>query len=228
MQFSEFDLDGKVLSAIDGFMDPFNPPPEHNPDLLYRISSGKPVPKEVEEDVFRADPAGIKLKQTFVKERLNPATKTKRFYDPVKKLKLKSMGDVEAQSRVAKDKTITYAEQSDFAIQAIAKATSLEKPISLEELMSYSITSVPSALGTPDGFFCKTNKATIVHHLSDEYLARRPPEDEVFHIEDGNAVFHSMTNVPDTFKGIALKLLDQSSYKKSYIFSTDSSPREFP
>ena len=127
-----------------------------------------------------------------------------------------------AQSRVSKDKAITYAEQSDFAFQAIAKATSLETPISLDELMTYSITSVPSALGTPDGFFAKTNKATIVHHLSDEYLAPRPPEEEVFHIEDGNAVFHAMTNIPGTFKGIALKLLDQSAKKKSMIFSTDS------
>ena len=108
----------KVMSAIDGFMDPFNPPPEHDPDLLYRISSGKPVPKEVEEDVFRANPAGVRLKEAFIKERLNPETKSKRFYDPVKKLKLKTMGDVEAQSRVAKDKAITYAEQSDSALQA--------------------------------------------------------------------------------------------------------------
>ena len=61
-----------------------------------------------------------------------------------------------------------------------------------------------------------------MHHLSDEYLAARPPEEEVFHIEDGNAVFHAMTNLPDTFKGIALKLLDQSANKKSMIFSTDS------
>ena len=87
--------------------------------------------------------------------------------------------------------------------------------------MTYSITTIPSVLGTPDGFFPKTNKATIVHHLSGEYLAVRPPEEQVFRIEDGNAVFHSMTNIPDTFRGIALKLLDQSTNKNSMIFSTD-------
>ena len=52
-------------------MGPFNPPPEHNPDLIYQISSGKPVPKEIEEDVFRADPAGVKIKEALVKELLN-------------------------------------------------------------------------------------------------------------------------------------------------------------
>ena len=103
----------KVLFAIDGFMNPFNPPPEHNPYLLYRISPGKPIPKEIEEDVFRANPAGVKLKKTFIEERFKPETKSKKFYDPIKKLNLKCMGDVVAQSIIAKDKSITYAEQSD-------------------------------------------------------------------------------------------------------------------
>ena len=102
------------------------------------------------------------------------------------------MGDVVAQSIVAKDKAITCAEYwvEWSALQAIPKALALEKPISLDELMTYSITTIPSVLGTPDGFFPKTNnlKATIVHHLSGEYLAVRPPEEQVFHIEDGNAV----------------------------------------
>ena len=74
----------KVLSAINGFMDPFNPPPEHDPDLLYCISSDKPVPKEVVEDVFQANPAGVRLKEALTKECLNLETKCKRVYDPVK------------------------------------------------------------------------------------------------------------------------------------------------
>ena len=65
-------------------MDPFNPPPEHDPDLLYRISSDNPVPKEVVEDVFQANPAGVRLKEALTKERLNLETKSKRVYDPVK------------------------------------------------------------------------------------------------------------------------------------------------
>ena len=111
--------------------------------------------------MFRADSSGVRLKEAFIKVRLNPETKSKRFYDTVKKLKLKSMGDVVTQSRVGKEMPITYADQSDFALRAIAKATSLEKPISLDELMTYSITSVPSALGTPDVFLPKPTRQQL-------------------------------------------------------------------
>ena len=74
----------RVESAIDGFMDLFDPPADVNPEFLYRLSSGRPVPKSIQVDVFRAKPAGKSAKQRFVRERLNPETRCKRFYDPIK------------------------------------------------------------------------------------------------------------------------------------------------
>ena len=41
-------------------------------------------------------------------------------------------------------------------------------------------------------------------------------------IQDGNALFHTMTNLPPTFGGICLQILDLMVAKKSFIFSTDS------
>ena len=90
--------------------------------------------------------------------------------------------------------------------------------------MTYPINDVPCAFGTPDGFFNKTNKATIVHHLSDDHLTQDPQttsDNDIFYIEDGNAFFHSMTNIPNTFKEIGLKILDSTAHKKNVIFSTD-------
>ena len=139
----------RVESAILGFMDPFDPPPEVNPEFLYRISSGRPVPQAIQTNVFRAKPAGKAAKQKFIRDRLNPQTKCKRFYDPVKKLKLKTMGDVKPAKKTSlKDShSITYAEQTDFFLQALAKSQILDIPISFDQLMTYSVNDVPSAFG---------------------------------------------------------------------------------
>ncbi len=66
--------------------------------------------------------------------------------------------------------------------------------------MKYLLTTVPHALATPDGFMAKTNKATLVHHLSDNYATPNFPNmNYLYCVEDGNAVVHSLTAVPATF-----------------------------
>ena len=88
--------------------------------------------------------------------------------------------------------------------------------------MCYSLSPVPHSLGTPDGFFMKTNKAAMLHFLLDERKDEVPyPKDAIF-IQDGNALFHALTNLPLTFGGICLQVLDQMAAKKNFIFSTDS------
>ena len=47
------------------------------------------------------------------------------------------------------------------------------------------------------------------------------PKDSVF-IQDGNAVFHTMTNLAPIFRGITLQLRDLMLPKRDFVFSTDS------
>ena len=97
----------------------------------------------------------------------------------------------------------------------------LDMPIDLKELMHYPLSPVPHALGTPDGFFAKTNKATILHYLlqdRDEEVTY--PKDALF-IQDGNALFHMMTNLQPTCDQICMMLLDNMIPKKHFVFSTD-------
>ena len=91
----------------------------------------------------------------------------------------------------------------------LIKSQCLDEPIDIGELMSYSLTPVPHSLGTPDGFFNKTNKAAMLHYLIDD-----TPEEVVvpansMYIQDGNALFHALKNLPPTFGEICLKVLDQ-------------------
>lgn len=104
----------------------------------------------------------------------------------------------------------------------LIKSQCLDEPIDIGELMSYSLTPVPHSLGTPDGFFNKTNKAAMLHYLIDD-----TPEEVVvpansMYIQDGNALFHALKNLPPTFGEICLKVLDQMVAKTNFVFSTDS------
>ena len=98
----------------------------------------------------------------------------------------------------------------------------LNAPIDLDVLLSYSLFSVPHCLCTPDGFFPKTNKTSMLRFLMEDYNAEvKYPKDSMF-IQDKNALFHTLANFPPTFRGISLQILDLMVSKKGFIFSTDS------
>lgn len=89
--------------------------------------------------------------------------------------------------------------------------------------MKYCLMPVPPSLGTPDGFFSKTNKATILHYLMEDVAPEELPypKDALF-IQDGMALLHVLTNLPPTCGEICLQILDQMVAKKHFLFSTDS------
>ena len=97
----------------------------------------------------------------------------------------------------------------------------IDEPLDLEELMTYSLTPVPPCLGTPDGYFAKSNKATMLHYLLTDHTEEVPYPKDALHIQDGNALFHALKDLPPTFGGICLKVLDHMASKKNFVFSTD-------
>lgn len=104
----------------------------------------------------------------------------------------------------------------------LIKSQHLDEPIDLDELMRYSLTPVPHSLGTSDGFFNKTNKAAMLHYLMEDAPEEVPYPTDSLYIQDGNALFHALKNLPPTFGAICLQVLDQMVAKKNFIFSTDS------
>ena len=62
----------------------------------------------------------------------------------------------------------------------------------------------------------------MLHFLLDDSLENASYPKDAIHIQDGNALFHALTNLPPTFGRIALQILDQMASKKNFIFSTDS------
>lgn len=94
---------------------------------------------------------------------------------------------------------IQYREQSDLALMLLIKSQNLDEPLNLDELMRYSLTPVPHSLGTADGFFNKTNKAAMLHCLMEDAPEDVPYPKEALYIQDGNALFHALMNLPPTF-----------------------------
>ena len=101
----------------------------------------------------------------------------------------------------------------------------LERPISIDKLMTYSLTPVPHSLGTPDGYMAKTDKSTLVCHLTSDVESATFPSQganrkKVLFIDDGNARLYTLKDLPETFQKISLKILEQLP-RDDVIFSTD-------
>ena len=95
-------------------------------------------------------------------------------------------------------------------------------PLDLNTLMGYSLLLVPHCLGTADELFAKTNKASMMYFMIEDHSELVAyPKDSKF-IQDGNALFHTMTNLAQPFRGITLQLLDLMLPKRDFVFSTDS------
>ena len=146
------------------------------------------------------------------------------FFDPITRQKLKTMkhDNRTVSLTTSQGKIIQYQEQSDLAFRLLVKSQLLNEPLDLDVLLTYSLSPVPHCLGTPDGFFSKTNKASMMHFLVDDIEREAQYPKDAMYIQDGNALFHTLSNLPPTFGGICLQLLDMMASKSNFVFSTDS------
>ena len=104
----------------------------------------------------------------------------------------------------------------------LPQSQSQDDPLDLEELMKYCLVPVPPSLGTQDGFFSNTNKASFLHYLLEDTTPGNLPYPKDALIQDGMTLLHVLTNLPPTCGEICLQILDQMAAKKHFLFSTDS------
>lgn len=210
----------RTVAAIKCFNDPFN---IADKNTLYCISSGAPASADVEIDVLQAESAGHQAKDEFIKERL---TVKEKFFDPIKRLNLKTLASmgISVKLTTSAKKTVEYKQQGNVAFQLLAKSQNHIEKLDLRKLLQYSLTPVPYSIGLADGSLAKTDKSKALHYLTkdanDSDLSVDPINCMI--IEDGNALFHSLKEIPSTFGGIALKILSNVVVHSSpVIFSTD-------
>ena len=78
----------RTISAIRNFTNPFSLVDKEH---LYSLASGAPASPDVEFDVLRAEAAGKKSKEAFIQDRFVSGSSEELFFEPIKKLKLKTM-----------------------------------------------------------------------------------------------------------------------------------------
>lgn len=88
------------------------------------------------------------------------------FFDPVKRMRLKTMGDNTKTVKLSttKNKVIEYRQQGNIFLQLLIRSQDGGK-VEIEDLMKYPLTPVPYSLATADGFLTKTDKAKGLHYL---------------------------------------------------------------
>ena len=186
----------KAQEAVESFINPFM---IDDKDKLVSLSSGATATKPIEMEVLRAEKAGKDAKDIFIKDRLE---KNINFFDPVKRLNLKTLGDMEKKSTVTttKNKVFLYKQQGNIAFQLFVKSQSLGLQLDIKELMTFPLTPVPYSIGTADGFLAKTDKSKCFSYLTKECEdAPVPSAESTLVVQDGNACFYYMKDIPVNF-----------------------------
>ena len=127
------------------------------------------------------------------------------------------------KSSTGSKKVVEFKQQINLALQLLVKSQAIGKHLDLPEVMKFQLTPVPLCLGTSDGFLNKTNKAAGFTFLTKDFECETLQEhSKTLNIFDGNALFHSITELPDTFGGVCKKILSILPKDSDIIFSTDS------
>ncbi len=203
-----------TVEAVKSFLDPFD---VDDKDHLYCISSGAPVPVDIEKDILRAETAGQEAKQTFTE-------KKDKFFEPISRLRLKRFYDMHKTAKVKTkaNKVIEYKQQGNIAFRLLVQSQMQGVQLDMKELMTYPLTPVPYSIGTSDGYLAKTDKSKGFTYLTkdreDAVLSDSIP---TLTIEDGNASFYCMREIPGNFRMISQKLFDMMPRNSDVLFSTD-------
>ena len=209
-------LVAKAEEAVESFVNPFS---TESQEQLLILSSGAAASHEVQRDVLRAEEAGKDAKETFIATRLIPGC---NFFEPIKRLNLKTLGDMNKKGKVTttKSKVVQFQQQGNIAFKMFMKSQSQGIQLDLRELLTYPLTPVPYSMGTADGFLAKSK--SFSHLTKDVEDATLPPTDETLVIIDGNACFHQLKELPGDFSQICSKVFNMIPKTGDAVFSTDS------
>ena len=117
-----------TTDAVESFANPFG---VDDVDHLYNIASGSPTSVAVETDILRTEIAGKEAKERFIQDRLQ---KGEKFFDPVKRLDLKTMADMNktVQLKTSKDKVVEFKQQDNVALLLLVKTQEQGSQIDLD------------------------------------------------------------------------------------------------
>jgi hypothetical protein len=137
---------------------------------------------------------------------------------------LKTLSELAKKTTIksSQNKIIEYRQQSNIVFQLLVRSQCDDLRIDLKELLAYPLTQVPYSIATPGGFLNKADKSKGYHFLTKDVEDVPPPlDDKTLVIEDDNAAFYYLKDLPPSFRDISDRLFDMVARKSDIIFSTD-------
>ena len=220
----------KIIDSVSGFINPFD-----GVEDLVSISSGRKLPDSVAITLVSLDSMGSQKAKEFTKQRL--IEKKVDFKDAIKRNKIKTFGCLAKTIKItsANNKSISVKAQRNFLGGVLIKAMEAEKQdfgkkgyqVDMKKVMKYQNSPVPWSLATGDGMFTTTSKCTLMKKLYQQHehdiIEEYEPDSTITSIIDGNALFHSMIGLPETYGEFALKVFKSFPKNANEIhFVTDS------
>ena len=208
----------KILDAFSSFTDPFK---VVNKELLYCLSSGTAASKEITDDLLKADTTGEASFSAFVSKVF--VQKETSFHSPLKKTNLMTFTNMRKKMKLTAStkKVLELTAERNIFGQLVTMSES--NNIDLEKVLSYPLSPVSWSLATADGAPAKTDKAKLLHYLENGMETKENPDSEgVTYIIDGNALLHSLTELPTSFDQVAEKVFNALPKVERVDFVTDS------
>lgn len=208
----------RVVHSFESFTNPFD---IVGYDKLISLSSGVEATEDVTKDILSIEKEGKELYKNFVQTRL--IDKSESFHAPIKRNKKKTFAHLQSTVKVktSKKNEVKITAQRNLFGQLLM--LSQDNDLDIQKVMEYPLGPVPWALATPDGMPIKTNKAVLMQKLEDESALQIPAKErDHVHIIDGNALFHTLTNLPETFGELAYNIFCALPKVAKVHFLTDN------
>lgn len=130
-------------------------------DSLINIASGQEASVMVAADLKSAFAVGKAAFESFLENRIK--TNNVNFYDPIKQNKLKTFKHMKLKKKItlSKEKSISISAERSLFGRMLVIAKSRES-LSLQNILSYSLSPIPWCFGLPDGGLVKTQKSKLL------------------------------------------------------------------
>ena len=177
----------------------------------------------VSDDLLSVNYKGQEQFNEFVQKCL--VEKEQSLHKPIKKTSLKTFQNCQKSVSVktSKQQKVQIVAQRNIFGELLMLSTDHE--LDLQKVLAYPLSPIPWALATPDGLLTKTDKSVLMHKLeSPAALADATSNTNTLKevIIDGNALLHSLKNIPETFGQLTEKIFHLLPQAECIHFVTDS------
>ena len=194
----------KIVEILtEAFLNPFTESP------LVCISTGIVANETLCNEILNAKEEGTKCMEKFISERLSNE-RDKSFYDPLKKLKLKTFRSMNKyQEYKCKDKTVILHASKDifFKLAIIAQKRSVD----LKLVFEYPLGPLPLSLAEPDGTLKKTVKSSLMHKFEQDLDPVTSVVGNYAFIADGMACIRQLKVLKSTYTEFAVSFFKFNS-----------------